>query len=176
MAVHLQREQNKLKKNILAMSTDVAENVRQAVTSLSSHDEWAARRIIAADAERSLALTTDAHADITAKLLDMANRAQAMLAHSLDSLINADTALAREVCVADDEVDALNTQVFARIKKEIRVGETDALVHLLLVARHLERIADHATNISEHVIYMLDGEIVRHKTENYAKADGEPSP
>jgi len=80
-----------------------------------------------------------------------------------------DSHLAHEVCASDDEVDAINRQMYAQVQAGIQShpDKMECLIHLLLVSRHLERIADHATNIAEDVIYMVDGEISRHKTENY---------
>ena len=59
--------------------------------------------------------------------------------------------------------------MYEQTKMQIKQDPEDieTLIHLLSVSRHLERIADHATNIAEDVIYMVKGEIVRHKTENY---------
>lgn len=94
-----------------------------------------------------------------------------MVNKSLDALVNLDLAKAYEVCAMDDEVDAINRDMYAQIKKAIEddPNKTEALLHLLGVSRHLERIADHATNIAEDVIYMIDGVIIRHKTEDYCK-------
>ena len=100
------------------------------------------------------------------ELWDMTDKTRAMLKGSLDSLINLDPELARQVCVADKEVDALNKQVIEQAKEKME-GATpehlDALIRMISVARHLERIGDHATNIAEDIFYMINGEIVRHK-------------
>ena len=77
-------------------------------------------------------------------------------------------------CAADDEVDAINRMMYGQVQDGIRknLEQMESLIHYLGVARHLERIADHATNIAEDVIYMVDGEIARHKTEDFRqKAD-----
>ncbi|MCJ8500325.1 phosphate signaling complex protein PhoU [Desulfatitalea alkaliphila] len=94
----------------------------------------------------------------------MAEKVQAMLKMSLDALVNLDLNLAFNVITMDDEVDAIQAQAYDRIKEAIkehpdRVGY---LINLLLVSRHLERLADHSTNIAEEVIYLIEGEIVRH--------------
>jgi len=106
----------------------------------------------------------------------MAERAQLMVKQSLDALVTMDAGLARQVCAADDEVDAMNREVYLEVQKAIRERpeQLEALVHLLSASRHLERIADHATNIAEDVIYMTRGEIVRHQAEKYSSgAPGE---
>jgi phosphate transport system protein len=94
----------------------------------------------------------------------MAGKATLMLKNSLDALINRDVELAAKVCDDDDEVDAINRSVYDQVKKSIKQHpqHLDSLINLLSVSRHLERIADHATNISEDVIYLVKGQIVRH--------------
>jgi phosphate transport system protein len=94
----------------------------------------------------------------------MSEKVQAMLKASLDALVNLDADLAFKVITMDDEVDDIQIQAYDHIKEAIkqypdRVGY---LVNLLLVSRHLERIADHSTNIAEEVVYLIEGEIVRH--------------
>jgi phosphate transport system protein len=94
----------------------------------------------------------------------MSEKVQAMLKASLDALVNLDVDLAFKVITMDDEVDDIQTQAYDHIKEAIkqypdRVGY---LVNLMLVSRHLERLADHSTNIAEEVIYLIEGEIVRH--------------
>ena len=95
----------------------------------------------------------------------MAGKAEYMLKKSLDALVNLDIDLAFKVCTLDDEVDEMLREAYHRIKQAIgehpdRVGY---LINLLLISRHLERIADHGTNIAEEVIYLVEGEIVRHE-------------
>ena len=87
-----------------------------------------------------------------------------MVKESLDALVNSDAALAHKVRDSDDEVDALRRIIEKQIEQQIAAHSerTDCLMRLSSVARHLERIADMATNIAEDVIYMVEGEIVRH--------------
>lgn len=94
----------------------------------------------------------------------MAEKAQAMLKQSLDSLVNMDIGQAMRVLHLDDEVDALQKTAYDQIKSAMadHPGRLGYLINLLLISRHLERLADHATNIAEEVIYMIEGEIVRH--------------
>jgi len=78
-----------------------------------------------------------------------------------------------KVCAADDEVDIINREILVSIQTHIEKNpkEVKSLIHLLLVSRHLERIADQATNIAEDVIYMTDGTIIRHHAEDYTRHD-----
>ncbi|MBN1163856.1 MAG: phosphate signaling complex protein PhoU [Candidatus Krumholzibacteriota bacterium] len=106
------------------------------------------------------------------KLFDfsgIASQVRDMLKKSLDALVKENVQLAHEVCKSDDIVDAMNRDFFLRIQKEIkeRPEDTENLIHQLSISRHLERIADQATNIAEDVIYMIEGVIVRHQAEKF---------
>jgi phosphate transport system protein len=95
---------------------------------------------------------------------EMGEKAQKMLRMSLDALVNLDVDLAYRVITMDDEVDQIKSDAYDKIKQAIqdlpeRVGY---YINLLLISRHLERLADHATNIAEEVIYLVEGEIFRH--------------
>ena len=94
----------------------------------------------------------------------MAERAQAMVKESLDAFVDRDTALARRVCAEDAEVDALKEQVFRELLTFMMedARTIPRAIRLILVSRCLERVADHATNIAEMVIYLVDGKLVRH--------------
>jgi len=97
----------------------------------------------------------------------MAEITKMMVRESLDAFVEADAARARNVVLQDDRVDALKNQVFRELltymisdPRTIQVG-----LQLILVARHLERIADHATNIAEDVVYMVEAKDIRHHAE-----------
>jgi phosphate transport system protein len=95
---------------------------------------------------------------------EMSENAGSMLKMSLDALIQLDADMAFKVLLLDDEVDRIYGETYDVVKNIIknkpdRVGY---LINLFLIARHLERIADHATNIAEDVIYLIEGEIIRH--------------
>ena len=95
----------------------------------------------------------------------MTRLAQEMVRKSLDAFVRRDTDLARSVIEADDEVDTLRDQVFRELLTYM-MGDPSTIpraLNLILVSRHLERIADHATNIAEDVIYMVRGEDVRER-------------
>jgi phosphate transport system protein len=89
---------------------------------------------------------------------------QAMVRESLDAFVRRDAALATRVCKADDEVDAIYKRTFGELM-DLMTSDSQLVrraVHLLLVARNLERIADHATNIAEDVVYYVEGRDIRH--------------
>ena len=95
----------------------------------------------------------------------MAEKTEAMLRESLDALVNLDADLAHKVCLKDDEVDDINRAIYDKVKEAIRShpDRVGYMINLLLVSRHLERIADLTTNIAEEVIYLIEGEISRHR-------------
>jgi phosphate transport system protein len=94
----------------------------------------------------------------------MGEKAQAMLKMSLDAFINLDYDTAFQVMTMDDEVDSIKHEAYDMIKKSMREHpeKVGFLINLLLISRHLERLADHATNIAEEVVYLIEGEIIRH--------------
>ena len=91
--------------------------------------------------------------------------AQSMLKRSLDALVNLDTDIAREVIADDDIIDDLHAQMYNYVEDKIKIEHNlvDCQISLLSISRNLERISDLVTNIAEDVIYMVDGEISRHK-------------
>ncbi len=95
----------------------------------------------------------------------MADIAQEMLKNSLDAYVNGDDALAYQTILRDDEVDQLKDQVFRELLTFMMADPTTIprAMDLILVSRHIERIADHATNICEDVIFMVKGKDIRHQ-------------
>ncbi len=213
--VRLQRKIEKLNKKLLALGTQVEENVRLAVKAMETCDAKLAAKVIDGDSEidslevdleeaclEILALHQPVAADLryligvlkinqdlerigdlavniaeTATLLAsqerldipddyhiMARKTQKMLEKSLDSFVNMTSDSAFKVLVDDDEVDMMKHKLHRDFEEKVREmpERRSALTHLFLVSRHLERIADQATNIAEDVIYMITGEIVRH--------------
>lgn len=94
----------------------------------------------------------------------MGEKAQSMLKMSLDAMINLDVDTAYKVVTLDDEVDDIKVEAYDRIKRAIseHPDKVGYLINLFLISRHLERLADHTTNIAEEIIYLVEGEIVRH--------------
>ncbi|MDO9565311.1 MAG: phosphate signaling complex protein PhoU [Candidatus Desulfaltia sp.] len=95
----------------------------------------------------------------------MAEKSEYMLKKSLDALVNMDLDVAWRVCTLDDDVDNMLNEAYDVVKHAIgkHPDRVSYLINLLLISRHLERIADHATNIAEEVIYLIEGEIIRHR-------------
>jgi phosphate transport system protein len=150
---------------ILALHQPVAMDLRFIIAVLKINNDLERIGDLAANvAERAVYLAD--HKDVVPPptLSELAAKAQEMLHTSLDALVNADTELAKKVLRTDDEVDALHRGMYQRVQQRAKDNpdQIGGIFQWLSVSRYLERIADQATNIAEDVIYMMDGEIIRH--------------
>ena len=115
-------------------------------------------------AERTLELLKEPLLKPLLDLPRMAELVQRMVKESLDAFVQQDPVRARAVCRQDDEVDRYDDQLFRELLTYM-MADPRAItraVHLILVSRHLERIADHATNVAEDVIYLVEGKTIKH--------------
>ena len=118
-------------------------------------------------AERTLELLKEPLLKPLIDIPRMAQIAQAMVKDSLDAFVQQDVPRARAVCQRDDEVDRYDDQIFRELLTYM-MQDPKAItrsVNLILVSRHLERIADHATNIAEDVIYLVEGKNIKHHAQ-----------
>ena len=115
-------------------------------------------------AQRALELNQEPQLKPYIDLPRMAEKAQRMVKESLDAYVGRDTKLARRVCSEDSDVDALKEQIFRELLTFMMedARTIPRAIRLILISRFLERVADHATNIAEMVIYMVDSKMVRH--------------
>ncbi|MBD3380898.1 MAG: phosphate signaling complex protein PhoU [candidate division Zixibacteria bacterium] len=151
---------------ILALHQPVAIDLRFIVAVLKINNDLERIGDLAVNiAIRCVALANMSRVDPPPDFQIMAKKTKEMLKKSLDALVNMDTELAMKVREADDEVDEINRLMYEHIKGLISkdLSLLDAAIHLLIVSRNLERIADLATNIAEDVTYMTEGKIVRHQ-------------
>lgn len=151
---------------ILALHQPVAIDLRLIIAVLKINNDVERIGDLAVNiAHRSIALSKLKKVSSIFQFQNMASKVKQMLRKSLESLVNLDSKLAKEVCASDDEVDNMNRDMHKQIRDSIRIHPEDleGLLYFISVSRNLERIADHATNIAEDVIYMVEGEIVRHK-------------
>ena len=122
-------------------------------------------------AERVIALGQEPQLKPYIDIPRMAEIAQSMVKDVLDAFVNGDAQLARSVCERDDQVDGLNDQVFRELLTYM-ISNPQTItraVHLILVSRCLERIADHATNIAEGVIFMVKALVIKHRADQKEK-------
>ena len=115
-------------------------------------------------AERAIFLATQEKINTGLDFSVMVEKTRAMLKKSIDALVTMDAELANTVLAADDDVDEINRQMYELVEKGMQESPAKVkyLLHLISVSRNLERIADHATNIAEDVIYLCTAQIVRH--------------
>lgn len=153
---------------ILALHQPVAVDLRRisAVLMISTDLERMGDLAVGI-AERALQVARPPHPPLPSRIGSMTLRATEMVRKSLDAFMNLDATAARQVIRLDDQVDADNEAIITELITDMKVHpeHIDAGMSLFSAVRHIERIADHATNIAEDVIYLVDGEIVRHHPE-----------
>ncbi len=163
---------------ILALYQPVAIDLRYVVAVLKINNDLERIGDLAVNiAERALFLAQHPEFRLPVNLTRMAHKTLEMLRNSLESLLNLDSSLARSVCQMDNEVDSLHLDIYRMVEKKL-CEQCDCVrcyISLLSVSKHLERIADLATNIAEDVIYMIEGKIIRHHREE-GTSDHEPQP
>lgn len=152
---------------ILALHQPVAVDLRFLVAMLKINNDLERIGDLAVNiAKRALTLAEKPHILVPVDFTVISRDVEIMLRKSIDSLVNIDVQLAQDVCRSDDSIDIMKTDIDRTIKAKLADEGApegiDVLVSLFRVARDLERIADHATNIAEDVIYMTDGQIIRH--------------
>ncbi|MCX5877104.1 MAG: phosphate signaling complex protein PhoU [Deltaproteobacteria bacterium] len=155
---------------ILALYQPVAIDLRFIVAALKINSDLERIGDLAVNiAERGLFLAGQEQFEIPFDLTAMVNLAEKMVTESIDALINHDVRLAHQIRAADDTMDAMNREMYTQLKGMLTTDteHVNNLLHVLSVGRHLERIADHATNIAEDVIYLVDAQIIRHTPELY---------
>jgi phosphate transport system protein len=129
-------------------------------------------------AERAARLIVFSDFDIPASLEQMADEAVTMVHAALDGFVKMDGDAARQICSQDAEIDEINVQVIGELCRAMQrdASLVEPALHAFSACRHVERIADHATNIAEDVVYLVQGEIARHKHEDIPPVRGSPMP
>ena len=165
----LENEVERLAVSLLALQQPIARDLRFLVSAIKISSDL--ERVgdhgvnIAQSALRLIAEQSTIIPD--PEIEDMARRARQMLSDALDAFIRADGALGREVCKADDVVDALHDSVFRILLTHMMADPRtiNASLELLLVSRNLERVADLATNIGEDAVFLAEGKQIKHHFE-----------
>lgn len=153
---------------ILALHQPVADNLRRVAAVMKI--AWELERVadVAVNiAERAAGLAGAPQIVVPEKFNRMTEVALDMLRVALDAFVAMDSRLAREVCGQDDLVDALNREIIDELLQTMKRSPDliEPSIHLFSASRHIERVADHATNIAEDVVYLVEGEIIRHHAE-----------
>jgi phosphate transport system protein len=158
----------------LALHQPVAIDLRMTIAILKMNSDLERIGDLAVNiARKAIAVASEPPLEAVFDIAGMGLKSQAMLRDSIDSLVEMNVELARQVCLRDDEVDDLKHAIRIDVESMIRhqPEHTQALLRLLAVSRNLERIADGATNIAEDVIYLSEGEITRHGRNNTTRGD-----
>ncbi|MDA0254531.1 MAG: phosphate signaling complex protein PhoU [Planctomycetota bacterium] len=152
---------------ILALYQPVAADLRFVVAVLKINNDLERMGDLAKNIAKRVAQLAGREIELPAEIRSMAMQAQEMVKQCLDAVVRGDPALARQVREEDDVVDEgrqrIQRQVMAGIKADPENAES--LLRINSVSKHIERIADMATNIAEDVVYMVEGDIVRHRAE-----------
>jgi phosphate transport system protein len=158
---------------VLALYQPVAADLRFVVAVLKINNDLERIGDLAGNIAKIVSqLTTTGPLKLPEEISIMAKQAEEMVKNSLDAVVKADPDLARQVRREDDVVDAGRQAVRELVMQRIRKNpeKVESLFQINSVSKHLERIADMATNIAEDVIYMVEGEIVRHRHRDDVKS------
>jgi phosphate transport system protein len=155
-------------ERIFALSQPVAIDLRSIMAALKINHELERIGDIAVNiAERAISLRGHTSLLRKSRVIEMSSIAREMVKHAIDSFVNNDPELAREILPKDDAVDDLNRSIFQFLVEEMKANpeSIEPAAHIIVLARHLERLADHATNISEDVVFLVDAKIIKHHAE-----------
>ena len=153
---------------ILALHQPVAIDLRRVAAIVKINNDLERMADLAVNiAERALALTHGLEVHVPATFRQITDLTIMMVRDSLDAFVKLDVALAKRVCRLDDEVDRYNLEIIDEVTEFMKESpaHVEPGLHLFSASRHLERIADHATNIAEDVVYLVEGKIIRHHPE-----------
>lgn len=151
---------------MLALHQPVAIDLRRIATVLKITSELERVADLGVNiAERAKGLAAGAEISVPDRLREMARIALDMLHGSIDAFVKLDSQLARDVCSRDDYVDQLNREIIVELIEFMQHNPRliEPAMHLFSASRHVERVADHATNIAEDVVYLVEGKIIRHR-------------
>lgn len=165
----IDEEENRVEEEclkILALHQPVAVDLRRIAAAMKINTDLERMADLAEDvAERAEHLAELPDIPIPGRLQRMTDVTISMVRESLDAFVNLDTRQARRVIRLDDQVDRDNVEIIDELLEIMRQSPelVEPGLSLFSATRHLERIADHATNIAEDVVYLVEGEIVRHR-------------
>lgn len=150
---------------VFALAQPVAIDLRLLMAALKINNELERIGDIAVNlAERVEPLLP--YSDFVKKtpLREMATAAREMVKHSIDSFVNNDPELAKQILISDDAIDSFDRETFNFMIKKMKESRDniEPASHMMIVSRHIERLADHATNIAEDVIFLVNAKIIKH--------------
>ena len=151
--------------SLLALQQPTARDLRFITTAMKISTELERMSDLAENiCERAIELNEEPQLKPYIDIPRMANGALKMVRDALDAFVASDSGLAREVCADDDFVDDLTEQLFRELLSFMLENPKTITraIRITFIAKYLERIADHATNVAELVVYMVEGKIIRH--------------
>ena len=151
---------------ILALHSPVASDLRMVVTYLKVNNDLERAGDLARNlAERAESLAVAEPVEVPEEIWTMAERIPKMLRAALDAVVGGDTELARSVIAEDEVVDRSHEAMYGVVQRMIDEDPelASASIQFLSISRYLERMADLATNVAEDVVFLVDGEVVRHQ-------------
>ncbi|MCA9075991.1 MAG: phosphate signaling complex protein PhoU [Planctomycetaceae bacterium] len=150
---------------VLALNQPVGVDLRRIATVMKISGELERVADIAANiAQRACGLAESPEIPIPDRLQEMAHDAVDMLHRAIDAYVDLDSVKAMQVCADDDSIDDMNRQIIEDVIADMHRTPSlvEPLLHLFSASRQIERVADHATNIAEDVVYLVEGTIIRH--------------
>jgi phosphate transport system protein len=164
-------EENEIEEEclkILALHQPVAGDLRRVAATMKINSDLERMADLAANiAERAYALASGPEIHVPPTFRQMTDMSNLMVRDSLDAFVHLNVELAKRVCRLDVHVDRFHREIIEQVTRFMKQSpdNIDAGLNLFSAARQLERIADHATNIAEDVVYLVEGKIIRHHRE-----------
>ena len=151
--------------NLLALYQPAARDLRFITTAMKISTDLERMSDLAENiCERAIELNEEPRLKPYIDIPNMAEMALRMVSEALDAFVRGDSSLARKVLDDDDEIDKLNEQLFRELLSYMieNPKTITRAIRLSFVSKSIERIADHATNVAELVVYLVEGKIIRH--------------
>jgi phosphate transport system protein len=152
---------------VLALHHPVASDLRFIVACLKIENDLERIADLAGNiAERTVSFASGSELAVPARIREMVEDCARMLRQSIDAFVRGDAQLARRICDEDDKIDRANRLIIQELLEAMHRDPAciDQAVELISVSKNLERIGDHATNIAEDVVYLVEGDIIRHRS------------
>jgi phosphate transport system protein len=153
---------------VFALTQPVAIDLRLLMAALKINNNLERIGDIAVNiAERVKPLSPSSEFVKTTSIRTMAEAAREMVKHAIDAFVNSDVELAKRVLESDDRIDTMDRETFNLMLKRMKEEppNVEAAAHVMILSRHIERLADHATNIAEDVVFLVNAKIIKHHAE-----------
>ncbi len=152
---------------VLALHQPVASDLRFIVACLKIENDLERIADLAGNiAERGVSFAAGSELVVPPRIREMVETCTRMLRQSIDAFVRGDAQLARRICDEDEQVDRSNRLIIQELLETMHRDPAciDQAVELISISKNLERIGDHATNIAEDVVYLVEGDIIRHRS------------